>query len=43
MFIECLAVFSFVVKLQTKLQELVLLPNRAQFQIYPLSDVKVGQ
>ena len=25
-----------------KLQELVHLPNRVQFQIHPLSDVKVG-
>ena len=27
---------------EAKLQELVHLPNRVQFQIHPLSDVKVG-
>ena len=29
-------------KCEAKLQELVHLPNRVQFQIHPLSDVKVG-
>ena len=39
--IECLKVFILWLNYEAKLRELVDLPNRVQFQIHPLSDVKV--
>ena len=39
---ECLKVFYLWLNCEAKLREHVHVPNRVQFQIHPLSDVKVG-
>ena len=39
--IECFKVFNLWLNCEAMLRELVHLPNRVQFQIHPLSDVKV--
>ena len=41
--ISIFLVFILWLNCEGKLRELVVLPNRVQFQIHPLSDVKVGR
>ena len=40
--IESVKVFIMWLNCEAKLRELVDLPNRVQFRIHPLSDLKVG-